>query len=175
MTRSTKLVVSVLSSILLAGCSTELFDQSYDAYPSEFDPENGVVTIFRESHFVGMGVDAYITVAGRPYGEVVNGSGIQIGLPPGQSVINVHTALASDDLHIPITIEAGGKYYVEPAQQANPMFVAAGAAGYLLNSLKSKVNQYCSPDWCAAIEDETTALPKIEKITLRDRVRKSSF
>jgi len=172
MASAPKLVVLVCASIFLASCSTELFDQSYSPYPSEFDPGNGVVTIFRESHFVGGREDVFITVGDRKFGDIGNGAGIKIGLPSGKSNIDIHSALSLSHLSIPINIEPGKDYYVELAAQSGYM---VGAVPYLLSQLKAKVNQYCGAGWCADIEDKSIALPKIEKIHFRERITKSSF
>jgi hypothetical protein len=154
--------------VAAGNCAGDPLEPAIRAYPSESDQNNGFVTIFRESHFVGMGIDAKIKVKGLPYGYVLNGSGIRIGLPPGTTSIDVYTVMDFGHLSVPLTVESGKEYYLELAQQPNMAFTG-GAVGYLLSTRKANVSQFCGGGWCAAVEDAETALPKLEKIHLKAR------
>jgi hypothetical protein len=163
-------ILILVASLFVSSCAGDILEKNYKAYPSESNQGNGFVTIFRESHFVGMGADAKIKVNALTYGYVLNGSGIRIGLPQGDVQIEVYTEanLFREHLSIPLSVESGKEYYVELAAQTDPMYTTGGA-GYLLGSLKSHVHQYCGSGWCAAIEDVGVVTPKLQKIHLRAR------
>ena len=146
----------------------DLMEREHKAYPSESDKLNGFVTIFRESHFVGGGIDAALRVNGLTYGYVLDGSGIRIGLPPGLTKLDVYAVAGFGHLSIPIEIDTGTESYVELSSQPNPMY-AGGIIGYALSRQKSDVHQYCGDGWCAAVEPVDVALPKLQKIKLKAR------
>jgi hypothetical protein len=82
------LLVALLALPALAvvsGCESDLIETVHKAYASEADINNGHVTIFRESHFVGSAAEAELKVGHVNYGYVLDGSGIRVGLAPGQT------------------------------------------------------------------------------------------
>jgi hypothetical protein len=155
----------------LAGCETDTpTESSKNNTFASADGSVGHVTIFRESHFVGILVPVEIKVNGKSFGNLYNGSAVRIAVPTGQIKVELSNGWPFKSSFVPISVEMSKEYYLEVAAQANPGVVAmGGAAGYLLGSLNSNVNQFCESGWCAAIEDAETANAKLKDLHVRDR------
>lgn len=158
------------AAMLLTACATGPNYRDAQASMAALGPDKARVVFFRESHFVSSLARARVKIAGKTIGTVANGGAIQVDLPPGPTTITLDTPLTlrGGELIVPLQAVGGATYYIEVAgQSALAPSGYGGATGMALNTLRAtEVTQFCSPDWCATIVDQNTAMPKLQKLTL---------
>ena len=160
--------VGLLACFLaLPACASGPRYADYSPSMKPLDPAASRLTIFRESHFSGSGMDARVKIDGKTVGTVPNGSVLVVDHAPGNLKISLDSrADMFDGMEFPITAEPAHAYYIEiRSTHADYMQTMGGALPYLLGSMRAEgVTDYCGHGWCAALRSESEAAPKLAEL-----------
>jgi len=121
------------------------------------------IFFFRESHFVGAGAEARITIGGKKITEVNNDETVPIDVAEGTLDVGIDMWIEPGRAALSLPVESGKEYYVElGGGPDSPTSGMAGAAPYVLGSLRRVLDHpVCGGGWCAQLEDRDTAWPHI--------------
>jgi hypothetical protein len=149
--------------VAVAGCASGPRYSDTSTSLATLAPTKVRLTIFREAHFAGSGVDARVKIDGRTVGKVPNGSVLVVEYEPGNLRIGLDARSQSDGMEFTLPTTAGENYYVEiRSTHADYMTNMGGVLPYVLGSMHAEgVTQHCGPGWCAALRSKGEALTKL--------------
>lgn len=156
-------------TMALTGCASGVrYADSSTSLPA-LDPAQTRLTIFREWHFSGGGVNARVKIDGKKVGTVPNGSVLVVEHASGNLKISLDSPMDMfDGMDFNLKTEPGETYYIEiRSTHADYMQTMGGALPYLLGSLRAEgVTDFCGHGWCAALRTESVAVPKLADLDI---------
>lgn len=104
--------IPVLIASLIIAIAGSMMHESI-ASAAEAGPNEGLVVFSRSSSFKGKAIRFNIEQDGRPIGQLLAGSTIEVPLAPGSYVFSVRAPSLDGQDFITINVEAGRTYFVE--------------------------------------------------------------
>src|SRR3954451_11733095 len=101
-------LVAMISAPAMAHRAT--FSETYSALP-QIPAGAARIFFFRESHFVGAGAEARITINGKKITEVNNDETIPIDVAPGTLDIGIDMWIEPGSAALSLPVERGKEYY----------------------------------------------------------------
>lgn len=159
-----RLFTCMLAMSILAACASGPRFGEVRASLQDVPPGKARVVLFRQSRFVGIMVSKDIKIDSKTIGALSDGSFLIADHEPGEIEVTVVNDFLSKDFQFAFKVEGGKTYYVE-LDQSGTMELPLGGGGFVPLTVGADVSRFCGPGWCAGLEDEAEALPKLSSLT----------
>lgn len=127
------------------------------------DANKARVFFFRPDSYVGMVANARLRINGKTVGWAGSGAAVFVDYPPGDVRVGIGGSDGYGGYDFLVTLEPGQEYFITLAAQISFGLFSCPIEGLLRSKM---ADQHCGNCWCAKVVDKSTALPKLQNMSI---------